>query len=88
MTCGLTPGGTGSATTLPQTKIQRSEEANTGINLCGYFEKWGLDPSTTLKNATIEFTNLTAQQIKQILQRLPSAFRASLEISYDEEESS
>lgn len=84
----ITPGGTRGVPTLPQAKIQRSEEANIGINLCGYFEKWGIDPSTTLKNAKIEFANLTAQQIKQILQRLPSAFRASLEISYDEEESS
>ena len=67
------------------TKTQNVQEPQIGINLCGCFERWGLHDGTTLTNAKIEFKGLSVQQIKQILQRLPSAFKASLEITYDEE---
>jgi hypothetical protein len=35
-----------------------------------------------LDKATIEFSGLSAQQIKQILQRIPSHVKAMLEISF------
>jgi hypothetical protein len=63
-----------------------TEEPNTGINLSGCFEKWGITPDTTLDTAKIEFSNLTAQQIKQVLQRLPSSLKASLDVTFTEEE--
>ena len=64
----------------------RSEEPNTGINLSGYFERWNVGSDVTVSKATIEFDNLSVQQLRQILQRLPSSMRASLEISTDEDE--
>ena len=67
-------------------QIRRTEAPNTGINLSGCFEKWGIPSSQTLKLAKIEFSNLTVQQLKQVLQRLPSSMRASLEITFTEEE--
>jgi hypothetical protein len=66
--------------------VLRTEEPATGINLSGYFERWGVSSGTTLSSAKIEFKDVSVQQVKQILQRLPSAFRASLEISYQEED--
>lgn len=61
---------------------RKSEEPATGINLSGCFEAWGVPTSQTLETARIEFSGLTAQQIKQILTRIPSTFRATLEITY------
>lgn len=76
-------GGGTSPTSIPSaTKSNKSEEAATGINLSGCFEAWGVPTSQTIETARIEFAGLTAQQIKQILQRIPSTFKATLEIAY------
>jgi hypothetical protein len=66
----------------PILKFNKTDEPATGINLSGCFESWGVSSSQTIDSTQIEFSGLTAQQIKQILQRIPSAFSASLEISY------
>ena len=79
-------GGTGPVVPgTPVAKTQVAQEPQIGINLCGCFERWGLHDGTTLNNAKIAFAGLSVQQIKQFLQRLPSAFKASLEVTYDEE---
>lgn len=73
-------------TSRPILKSRKSEGPTTGINLSGCFETWRLPASQTIETARIEFFGLTAQQIKQILQRIPSTFRATLEIAYKDEE--
>ena len=75
-------GGITSPVTIPAVKRKKSDEPATGINLSGCFESWGVSSSQTIETARIEFSGLTAQQIKQILQRIPSAFRATLEVDY------
>lgn len=70
----------------PRRKSERTYEQSTGINLSGQFEKWDIAPTTQLTTANLEFTNLTVQQLKQILQKLPPAFKAHLEVSYLEDE--
>lgn len=72
----------------PHRKSQRTYEQATGINLSGQFEKWGMAPSKQLATAKLEFTNLTVQQLKQILEKLPRACKACLEVSYLEDEQS
>ena len=67
---------------IPATKTNKAEEPATGINLSGCFETWGVPTSQAIETARIEFSGLTAQQIKQILQRIPSTFKATLEIAY------
>lgn len=67
---------------IPAIKTNKSEEPATGINLSGCFETWGVPTSQAIETARIEFSGLTAQQIKQILQRIPSTFKATLEIAY------
>ncbi len=81
------PGGgaTGVITFPSQMKKERTEAPNTGINLQGCFEKWGISPDTKLAKTCVEFEGLTAQQVKQILQRIPSTFKASLEVEYPEQ---
>jgi len=76
------PGLPGKPFIIPQTR--KSEEPATGINLSGCFEKWGIGSEKTLGSAKIEFQELTAQQVKLILQRIPSTFKASLEITFQE----
>ncbi len=63
---------------------KKSDEPATGIHLSGCFEKWGVESDTSLDSATIEFKGVTAQQVKQILQRIPSTFKASLEVSFQQ----
>jgi hypothetical protein len=74
--------GTFSPASTSAVKRNRSEQPATGINLSGCFEKWGVHTGQTIETARIEFSGLTAQQVKQILQRIPSAFKAALEITY------
>ncbi len=69
---------------IPATRSKKSEAPATGINLSGYFETWGIPANQTIETAHIEFGELTAQQIKQILQRIPSTFKATLAITYKE----
>ncbi|MGB8216259.1 MAG: DUF499 domain-containing protein [Candidatus Methanoperedens sp.] len=82
----VTVGGTAEKPTDPTSIAQtkQSNEPGTGINLSGYFEKWGIGSTQIIDSARIDFTGLTAQQIKQILQRLPSTLKAKLEITYRE----
>ncbi len=61
-----------------------TDEPETGLNLSGLFEKWGIPPTQIIDTARLELKDLTAQQIKQILQRIPSTFKASLEVIYSE----
>lgn len=75
-------GGVTPPVPTPTIKGNKSEEPATGINLSGCFETWGVATDQTIETARIEFSGLTAQQIKQILQRIPSTFKATLEIAY------
>jgi hypothetical protein len=65
-------------------KTKKSEAPATCINLSGCFETWAVPTSQQIESARIEFSGLSAQQIKQILQRIPSTFKATLEITYTE----
>lgn len=71
---------------VPTLKSRKSEEPATGINLSGCFETWGVPTNQSLETTRIEFSGLTAQQIKQILMRIPSVFKATIEIAYKEGE--
>ncbi len=67
-------------------RTQSTESPNTGINLSGSFEKWGIPTSKRLTRARLEFTDVSVQEMKQILQRIPPTFRAMLDVAYVEEE--
>ena len=81
-----TPGPTGQ-TNLPLPPItmthRTTAESNT-ISLIGQLEQWGVTPDKMLTSAKVEFSNLTAQQLRRILQQIPSAHRANLEVSYQQ----
>lgn len=66
------------------TQNLKSDEPANGINLSGCFEKWGISSDKSVDSAKIELRGLTAQQIKQILQRIPSTFKASLEVTFQD----
>jgi hypothetical protein len=78
----LAEANNGDPSIIPVIETNRTNEPTTGLNLSGSFEKWGVSSTQVIKSAKIEFNNLTAQQIKQILQRIPSTFKAMFEISY------
>jgi hypothetical protein len=86
------PAGGASAagqTDLPLPPLLRTErtpdEANT-ISLIGQLELWGITLDKTLTSAKVEFSNLTAQQLRRILQQIPSAHRAKLEVSFEQQQ--
>jgi hypothetical protein len=68
----------------PNTRTRKSNEPAIGINLSGYFEKWGISANQEIDNIRIEFSGISVQQVKQILGRIPSTFKATLEITYKE----
>jgi len=70
---------------LPPVPVTRrtDTESNT-ITLIGKLEEWGITPDKTLTSANVRFTNLTAQQLRRILQQIPSAHRANLEITFEQ----
>jgi hypothetical protein len=71
---------------LIQAEIQtkRSVEPATVAHLSGLFETWGIASNTLLETAKIEFSDLTVQQLRQVLQRIPYKLKASIEISFKE----
>ncbi|MEI6075300.1 MAG: hypothetical protein WCS94_06995, partial [Verrucomicrobiota bacterium] len=89
VTPGQTPATTPppGQTSLPLPPVTRTErttaESNT-ISLIGQLEAWGITSDQTLTSAKVEFSNLTAQQLRRILQQVPSAHRANLEVSYQQ----
>lgn len=68
----------------PEIRTRKSDEPETGLNLSGYFEKWGVSTNLEIDNVKIEFSGISVQQIKQILGRIPSTFKATLDITYKE----
>jgi hypothetical protein len=68
--------------TIPK---RESAAPNSSINLMGMFEQWNLGPEQTVAKVSIEFSGLTVQQIKSVLQRIPSSFQAGMTIDYDVE---
>jgi len=84
----LPPPGGGEIPPPIAPRTHRTEEPKTGINLQGSFEAWGIPTDATLSSAKMEFTGVSVQQMKRILQSLPSAVRAQLEVVYTEEEDS
>jgi len=62
----------------------KCKNPSSGINLSGCFETWGVSSSKSLDSAAIEFNGISVQQMKQILQRIPSSFKATMSISFQE----
>lgn len=54
----------------------------TVVNLLGFFEQQGMANDAALDSATLTFQGLSVQQVKQILQKIPSAQRAALSVTY------
>ena len=67
--------------TPPLETLATGDPAN-GVNLIGSFEQWGLAPASPLEKTRIEFEGLTVQQVKSVLQRLPSNICAKLEVQF------
>ena len=67
-------------------KKRKTEMPTGGINLSGCFETWDLGPTQRIDTAAITFAGLTVRQIKTILQGIPSAYKATLEITWQEDE--
>lgn len=64
--------------------LKRSDEKTT-LNLSGEFENWGLAATDKIPLARLEFQGLTVKELKTLLQKLPPATRAILEVSIPEE---
>lgn len=91
---GTTPPTTAGPTITPPTVTDGTSSelltrstptATTVINLIGSFEQWGVPSDTKLDSAKLSFVGLTVQEVKQLLQKLPSSIRANLEVTYRKE---
>lgn len=65
-------------------KNNKTDEPTPIGNLASYFEVWGIPANQSIDAVRIGFTGLTVQQIKLILARIPSTFKATMDIDYKE----
>ena len=72
----------------PPTPTIQTRHANptNGVTLTGNFETWGLKPNQTLRSVTLNIEGITVQALKSFILRLPSANKASLDVSFEKEE--
>ena len=90
----IEPGpGTGTeplppAPPLPPTPSIQTRHANptNGVTLTGNFETWGLKPNQVLESVTLNINGITVQALKSFILRLPSANKASLDVSFKPED--
>jgi hypothetical protein len=77
-----------SAQTMPppisKIPVRKTASPNNVINQMGLFETWNISGDKTIDTTTLEFSGLTVQQIKQILQRIPSSYQVGLSINYED----
>lgn len=67
---------------MPRCVCKKTEDAKTGINLLGDLEKWtqNVESSKKLPVAKIEINNLSVQELKAILCKIPFSAKANLEV--------
>ena len=70
---------------MPTTQTRHAAPTN-GVTLTGNFETWGLKPNQILKSVTLNIDGISVQALKSFLLRLPSANKASLDVSFDPED--
>jgi hypothetical protein len=73
----------GATTSVKPAIVKRSDEKTT-LNLSGEFENWGLAAADKIPLARLVFQGLTVRELKTLLQKLPPATRAILEVSIPE----
>lgn len=56
-------------------------QPKSGLNLSAEFETWGFKPSDKIPIARLEFSDLTVQELRTLLQKLPPIVKATLEVS-------
>lgn len=81
--------GYGPSIALPrpprQRRLRRSPQPRRPINLTGELEQWGIDARATIAVARLEFTGLSAGQLRHLISRLPGDVQAVLEVETEEE---
>ena len=70
---------------VPTTQTRHAAPTN-GVTLTGNFEAWGLKPNQILKSVTLNIDGISVQALKSFLLRLPSANKASLDVTFDPED--
>lgn len=70
---------------VPTVQTRHAAPTN-GVTLTGNFETWGLKPNQKLKTVTLNIDGITVQALKTFILRLPSANKASLDVSFDPED--
>jgi hypothetical protein len=68
----------------PAPETRRTPAETNTLNLIGQLEGWGITSDRVLTLAKVEFSNLTAQELRRILQQIASARRANLEVTWQQ----
>lgn len=68
-----------------QRRVRRSSQPRRPINLTGELEQWGIDVRAMIPVARLEFTGISAAQLRDLLSRLPRDVPAVLEVEIEEE---
>lgn len=60
--------------------VQRRSEGKNGVTLSAEFDGWGLKANDVVPAVRLEFTGVKVAELKTLLQRLPPAIKANLEV--------
>jgi hypothetical protein len=88
MPCGVSPSSQGSYPPIYSLPKIKSSGPASGINIIGQLEQWNLAPDQEMTKMTLEFSNLTTAQIRQLLQRIPSGIELTISVTYNEDSGS
>ncbi len=75
--------GGSAGVTPPVAKTPLSAPPNSGLNLLGQIESWGIGQATSLSNVTVKAGKMTGAQLQQLLKHLPDGVTYGLELEKD-----
>ncbi len=85
---GIHPSGGSSGPSdpprVPPPSRRRSAPASNASTLQGKFEEWGLPPNRKLRSASLSIEGISVSDLKTFLMRLPSKYRAAMEVEEEE----
>lgn len=72
-------GGTGTASSKPC-----SAPPNSGLNLLGQVESWGIGPATNVSNVNLKVGKMTGAQLQALIKHLPDGVTYGLDLDKEE----
>jgi hypothetical protein len=67
----------------PPSRLTRDAQPNSGLNLLGLVENWGVKPGTKLHKVVLSIETMNGAQLQKMLKDLPDGVKYGLELEQD-----